>query len=372
MNDRIVPGPSLTPVATAVDRFVAPVREVAGEDPMMSIARSLEQVNPALQGYIKKKHGQYVEEEEAAGIRAEGLMDPAKALEENRKGWQQMIGQQRKADAANGTNYADKMAALSPHFRRGMYKARAQRLGLALDDHLAALYSRNPLVEIGGQVVGLQDIDDAAVLNRWVQEQTNTFAAQFGLDAMDPVLTAEVFTPLAAQAGDRLMSHHTGQRLERFQNEYVDEMSAGIGLSLAHAGNSSSDLDRFIPRMIKSESSNKRDVVNDLGYTGWLQIGQDRLTDFNRANGKNYKLSDLKGEGSEERQLEVGYWHFNDIDSTSKQRAGWIRVGAWTAYGRWRISAARTGWKSSSRPMAAITPTTATSTSKASVSKAPA
>ncbi|MGR3760641.1 YcbK family protein [Roseobacteraceae bacterium NS-SX3] len=232
MSDQIVPGPSLTAVATPVDRFVAPLQKEVGEDPLIAVARSLTRVNPKLNSLLQSRHKDYVAEEEAKGQQAESYIDPTVALEKNRQGWRSLIDQQRKTDREQGTNHAEGLAASSPHFRRGLVKARAQRLGMALDDHLAAVYSRNPQVEIGGQMVNLHDVDDANAFSAWVQRETNTYADRFGIDDMDPVLAAEVFNPLAAQAWNNVTGSHSKLRLERYQQDYMDEMSANVGMIL--------------------------------------------------------------------------------------------------------------------------------------------
>lgn len=331
MAERIVPGPSLTAVATPVDRFVAPVRQEVGDDPMLQLARTLEKINPAIQQTLQSRYQDYAAAEEAKGQQAESYVDPSVALQKNRDGWKSLIDQQRQQDRAAGTSYADKLAAASPHFKRGLLKARAQRLGMALNDHLASLYTRNPEIEINGQTVGLQDIDDPAVISQWVQQETNAYAERFGLNNLDPVLVAETFAPIAAKAQDSIMGVHTDTRLSRYQQEYMDEMSANAGMLMTYAGTGDSDVDTFLGRLRQRESSGKRDVVNDLGYTGWFQFGPDRLADFNRATGKSYTLADLKGEGSEDRQMEVARWHINDIDRVIDENGmldkGWSRDG---------------------------------------------
>lgn len=232
MAEQIVPGPSLTAVASPVDRFVAPVQKEVGEDPMIALARTLSKVNPNIQGFLQGRHEDYVAEETAEGEKAASYIDPSISLRQNRAGWQELIAQQRKADQANGTSYADRLAASSPHFRRGLVKSRAQRLGMALNDHLSSLYSRNPQVEIGGQMVNLHSVDDPTALSAWVQQETNSYAERYGIDEMDPVLASEVFNPMAARAWSNLSNTHSKLRLERYQQEYSDEMSSTAGMIL--------------------------------------------------------------------------------------------------------------------------------------------
>lgn len=332
MADRIVPAPSLTPTATPVDRFVAPLRQQAGEDPMLGLARTLERFNPKLTSFLQTGHDQYKTEEEAKGKNAESYIDPSIALQKNREGWKGLIDQQRKVDKERGTNHADKLAASSPHFRRGLLKARAQRLGTGLNDHLAMIYSRNPEVTVGDSVVNLHDVDDAAILQQWAQEEVNGYAERFGLDQIDPVLVAEVFTPLAAQAADRISGHHTQVRLDRYQTEYMEEFSANTGLLMSYAGSGSSDVDDFLGRLGISENSGRWAGVNSEGFTGLYQFGPERLADFNKANGTNYKLSQFDDSPEGQRiQKQVAQWHIADIDAVIDGEGfldkGWSRDG---------------------------------------------
>lgn len=331
MAERIVPNPSLTAVATPVDRFVAPLRQQAApSNTMLELGKALQSVNPAIQGYIQQRYTDKAQTEEAQGQLAESYIDPSVELEKNRQGWNEVINRQRQADKATGRNTADKLAAASPHFRRGIYKARAARLGRGLDDYLSMAYSRNPTLEYNGQTVQLHDVDDQAALQMWVQQQTNDYVERFGLNELDPVLVAEVFSPFAAAAQEKIAGTHTGLRLDRYQTEYLEEMSAGVGIALtSETGNSEADV--FLRRLIGAESGGRRDVVNPLGYTGLFQFGAERLADFNRATGKSYTLADLKGEGSEARQHEVARWHIADIDATIDAEGfldkGWSRDG---------------------------------------------
>ncbi len=331
MAERIVPAPSLTPVATPVDRYVAPLREEVGEDPLLEVARVLEKVNPQIQQFISSRYDDQARADEAAGMQAESYVDPSAALEKNREGWKSLIEKQRAADKATGGNTAESLASASPHFRRGMFKARAQRLGLALNDHLASIYAKNPEVEVNGEMVNLHSLDDAGAMNAWVQGEINAYAEQYGINRLDPVLAAEVFQPLALRATDSLMGGHTELRNQRYKQEYMQEYSANAGMLMSHAGTGASSVTDFMGRMRTSESSGKRDVVNDLGYTGWWQFGEGRLADYNRATGKSYSLADMKGEGSEAVQIEVMTWHVNDIDAAIREEGflgkGWSLDG---------------------------------------------
>ncbi len=329
MAERIVPAPSLTPVAAPVDRFIAPLREKVGEDPMLALARTLEKVNPQLQQFMKGRYDDQAAAEEAEGTQAESYVDPSLALAENREGWKTMIDGQRKVDRENGTAHADRLAAASPHFRRGLYKARARRMGMALNDHLMSLYSRNPEVEVNGQMVNLQSLDDATALATWAQQETAAYAAKYGMDGIDPLLAAEVFQPLAMQAQDSLMGAHTDLRLNRYKQEYMDEMSANAGMLMTHSGTGASSVDDFILRLAGRESGGNYSSVNTLGYTGLLQFGQDRLNDYNNAHGTSYTLAQFKEDTA--LQDKANRWHINDIDRVIREQGfldkGWSLDG---------------------------------------------
>lgn len=68
----------------------------------------------------------------------------------------------------------------------------------------------------------------------------------------------------------------------------------------------------------QSESGGRYDVVNSLGYTGKYQFGEDRLTDFNRANGGNLTLDQLRE--NPDLQEQVFQWHVADIDRFAADR----------------------------------------------------
>lgn len=232
MAERIVPEPSLTAVATPVDRFVAPLRQQPGEDPVLGLAKTLQAINPSIQKHLAVRHADYSAEEEAKGAQADTLLDDSVRLDENRKTWKDLIDAQREIDKAQGTNNADRLAAASPHFRRGLMKARAQRMGMALNDHLASLYSRNPEVEVNGETVQLHDIDDPAVIQQWVNDQVNEYTGKFGINNLDPVLVEEVYSPIARRSSAALVDQHTALRLDRYKHEYTEEMSATAGMIL--------------------------------------------------------------------------------------------------------------------------------------------
>lgn len=61
-----------------------------------------------------------------------------------------------------------------------------------------------------------------------------------------------------------------------------------------------------------TESGGRYNIRNSEGYTGKYQFGQERLNDFNRANGSKYSTDDLLK--SPELQETVQNWHIGDID----------------------------------------------------------
>lgn len=232
MAERIVPDPTLTAVASPVDRFVAPLRQQPGKDPMMQLAETLQVINPAIQKFIGNRAADFAAEEEAKGAQSETYLDDSVRLDDNRKTWQDLIDAQRKIDRANGTNNADRLAAASPHFRRGLMKARAQRMGMALNDHLASLYAKNPEIEVNGETVQLHNVDDPALIQQWVNDQARAYTQRFGIDRLDPVLVEEVYSPIVRQTSAAMVDQHTKLRLDRYMYDYTNEMSANAGMIL--------------------------------------------------------------------------------------------------------------------------------------------
>lgn len=237
MADRVVTPPSLTPVASPLNYYAAPVRQTAAPvtSSMSAVARTLEKLNPALQTYVENRFNDTVQRDMAEGALAADQISATKALAKNKEGWDRLVEQERERDRANGTDNASRLAAASPHFQRGLYKARAQRLGMMLNDRLANDYANNPLVEVNGQQVHLHDSRDPQAVGAWLQQSTASFTQEYGLDQIDPVLVAEVFQPLAAKAQGNISSYHGQQQLERVKAQYADEVSATAGMVLAGA-----------------------------------------------------------------------------------------------------------------------------------------
>lgn len=69
--------------------------------------------------------------------------------------------------------------------------------------------------------------------------------------------------------------------------------------------------------LAQQESGGRYGIVNDEGYAGKYQFGQERLDDFNRAAGTNYTTADLVAGTPEAAALQeqVFDWHIRDIDS---------------------------------------------------------
>ena len=89
-------------------------------------------------------------------------------------------------------------------------------------------------------------------------------------------------------------------------------------------GGASSDVQGWINRMAQSESGGDYSAVNSLGYTGLLQFGQERLNDFNQANGTSFTLAEFRD--SPDIQDRVNVWHVNDIDRAINSR-GYLEQG---------------------------------------------
>ena len=68
----------------------------------------------------------------------------------------------------------------------------------------------------------------------------------------------------------------------------------------------------FITRLAASESSNNYRAKNREGYVGLLQLGKQRLSDFNKANNTNFSMEEFRN--SEDIQDRVNIWHIRDID----------------------------------------------------------
>lgn len=222
---RVLPAASLSAQATPVDRYASPFQQNAAPSPLTGLAEALAKLNPALQQHIGKRHDDYVQQETAAGMNAEARTDPEAEFEANREGWRKLINEARSADPANG----DRVAAASPHYQRGFMKARVERVGLTLQDHLEAQWKANPEIEVDGKMVNIKSVDDQDAVRAWVQETTNAYADSYGMMDIDPVIFAQHFTPRVAKAQTNMQNAHTEYRLAAIKAAYEAELSAGIG-----------------------------------------------------------------------------------------------------------------------------------------------
>lgn len=225
------------------------------------------------------------------------------------------MAQERQRDRINGTHNGDMLAAASPHFRRGLMKAKAQRMALGLNDFLKQAYTQDPAI---------RDNDNAAAIQQWVAEKTAQYAESVGIGNLDPLLVAEVYQPIAQRAQEQIASFHSDYRLERTQAEYRDELSANAGMLMSLGGTGSSSQQDWIARMAVSESGGRYNIVNSEGYTGLLQFGQARLDDYNRANGTSYTLAEFGA--SPAIQDAVNLWHVEDIDRVIREK-GYLAKG---------------------------------------------
>lgn len=313
MVDRIAPAPTLSPTASPVDRFVAPVSEQADPNTFMAgLADALSTLNPELQQYMANQNEENAKAQEAEGAQAESEIDARYQFEKGRESWQKLIASERKRDAENGTANAERLAAASPHFRRGLMKSRLNRIGMGLNDFLMNQWRDNPVIQTAAGPMPLQDVDDPAALQTWVAQQTKGYTDQYGTTNMDPLLVGETLLPRVAAAQDGFLSRHTEFRLQKWQEDYQNEASMNVGMILAGGGTNASPEQAWIDKMAISESSGNYGKVNTLGYFGLLQWGDARLTDFNRANGTNYTKEQFLA--SPALQREANLWHVRDLD----------------------------------------------------------
>lgn len=315
MAERILPEASLRPNASPVDRFAAPRMQEAAPSGMASLADSLSRINPEINKFLGSMSEQKAQEDEAAGVMAEQDLDPSASLRGNREGWQELIKQQRKKDQEKGTNHADTMVGASPHFRRGLVRARANRLGMGLQTRLNQAWQEN--------VDDVKSLDDPQAVEAWVQEQTSAYAEEMGVNQIDPMIQAEVFQPRAAQAVGKIVNRHMEYRAQARVGDYKGEFRSGVGLAV-RVGDGASDAEAFIQRLGQRESSGNYGADNGEGYVGLLQFGKDRLSDYNKANGTDYTVSQLKSNST--IQDKVNRWHIADIDEEIAE-AGYVEQG---------------------------------------------
>lgn len=216
MAERILPEAGLSPVAAAVSQYVSPERVVASEGSLAQLARTLQAVNPQLQGFITAVQNDNAMRDEAAGAAAEQHIDPNVGLEANREGWSKLIASARRSDEANGTHYADQLVGASPHFRRGLVTAKANRIGLGLSTELQYRWQKNE--------DGIKNIDDPAAVQEWVQRVTNDYSERMGILEIDPVITAKTYTPRVASTQLALFDKHMAYRSAQRAASYKEEL----------------------------------------------------------------------------------------------------------------------------------------------------
>lgn len=326
MADRIVPDARVSPSAAPVDRFVSPVAKRAPEtNGWLQAASALSKLEPSLQKFIENRYNDGAATAEAEGINAGNGVDAGLEFAEGREGWRQMISDVRKTDP--GT--ADRMTGANPHFRRGMIKARMNRIGMGLNDHLMNLWRENP--EVGG--VPLHELDDTVAISQWMQDEAQVYSARFGVDGMDPLLVAEVYGKRVTAAQEQVMSRHTEFRLDRYNQEYLEEMSANTGLIMSGGGTSSSDAESFLNRLAGRESTNNYRAQNAAvgssgrkGHYGRIQFGHDRLDDLRNAGVIPANMTAEEFLKDDKAQAAAELWHLADIDAFIR-RGGYLDKG---------------------------------------------
>ena len=78
------------------------------------------------------------------------------------------------------------------------------------------------------------------------------------------------------------------------------------------------DDNSFQNKMKQSESSGRYGIVNKEGFIGAYQFGDDRLTDYRKANKVNFTNEEFKS--NKELQDKVFKWHVDDIISNVKKK----------------------------------------------------
>ena len=256
---QVIPAASLSAVASPVDRYATPFSQAPGPAPLSGLSEALAKINPALQQYIGTRHDDYVQQETAKGMNAEARTDPEADFEANREGWLKLINEARDKDREAGTDNGDKIAASSPHFQRGFMKARVERVGLTLADHLEQQWKANPQIEVNGQMVNIKSVDDPDAIREWTQQTTNAYADSYGMMDIDPVIFAQHFTPRVAKAQAAMQASHTDYRLRARQAAYAAELSAGVG-AVAMEGLKSGDMQGVVDGM--------QELLNDAVRSG--------------------------------------------------------------------------------------------------------
>jgi hypothetical protein len=220
----------LRAVASPVDTFVRPNVGPRPSDTneFLELARGLREISPMLDRYFQEELAKQRQEAEADGATAY-LTGEINGIETNREGWKALIDQERRNDQANGTNNAEMLASMNPHFKRGYIRSHLDSMGMTLEDQLLREWSSNPeITNSQGQTVNIQQTDDVAAVQAWVQQKTAEFIEANGLNQYDELLFAEAFVPRALAASEGMVNRHSAWRLEERQNEYGREYSNNI------------------------------------------------------------------------------------------------------------------------------------------------
>lgn len=223
----------LRPSATPVDTYARPARSAAPVAPsntnaLMDLAKGLSSVRPSLDKYFQEElnSARLKAEAEGATAYAEGEIN---GIETNRAGWKEFIDRERQNDKINGTNNADTLAAMNPHFKRGYIRSHLDNLGMTLEDQLLLEWSQNPRVEDGqGNTINLQQSDDPQLLQAWARERMSQFMEENNVGNYDETSVAEAFLPHAQAALQGIAQRHSSFRLEERQREYGQAYSNNI------------------------------------------------------------------------------------------------------------------------------------------------
>lgn len=237
MAPRIVPEAGVTPTASPVSRFVSPRFEFAEpENGWMQAAEALQTLQPSLQRFLGNRFDDMAATSEAEGQLAEVGIGADVAFGQGREAWSTMISNVRRTNP----ELAERLTGANPHFRRGLIRARMNRLGMALNDHLQQLWQSNE--------GGVQGMSDPAAVSQWAAQQSQAYAAQYGIGQMDPVLLAEIFLPRVNAAQQSIANYHARQMSARATRSYNAELSANAHMILAGGAPTDSPPADFLSR----------------------------------------------------------------------------------------------------------------------------
>jgi hypothetical protein len=266
-------------------------------------------------------------QDEAAGALAESRLPNDTNLLANKEKWLEVIMQVRKDDAANGTNNAAAITGVSPHFRRGLVQARAERLGRGLQQHLSSVWNDN--------ADGIQDVDDPEQVQSWVAKVAQEYAQDVGINGIDPIIARDAYLPYVAQSQDRLIGHHAKHRAEQRAAAYEAELYSSVGWLTNGGGTGDSTVNDFLRRLTGSESSGNKKAFrtnkDGRSFGGLVQMGKARLDQWAAATGNKKITVQQYKQLSAEEQLRIADWHIRDIDRVIDENGyisqGWSRDG---------------------------------------------